>query len=114
MEFINLLATQDTLCSADTLPIFKFVGAVITVIKIIVPIILVVMGSIDLAKAVMAQKEDEIKKAYTSLLKRVMVGIVIFFLPSIVAMVIGLVTNTGQTGATTSGDCWKCATGSCQ
>ena len=42
----------------------NIVHIIITVIWIVVPILLVVFGLLDLAKAVMAQKEDEIKKHY--------------------------------------------------
>ena len=81
MEFINLLAESDAFCNGESIKIFKFIGTIITFIKIIIPIILVIMGSIDLAKAVMAQKDDEIKKGYQSLMKRVIVAVIIFFLP---------------------------------
>jgi len=38
------------------------VSTLILVIKILVPVLLVVLGSMDLVKAMVAQKEDEIKK----------------------------------------------------
>ena len=109
MEFTNILAS---FCNDDSMKIFKFIGTIITFIKIIVPIILVIMGSIDLAKAVMAQKDDEIKKGYQSLMKRVIVAVIIFFLPSLVSMVIGLVgedENKTSEGKVNDTDCWKCA-----
>ena len=110
MEFINLLAESDTFCNGESIKIFKFIGTIITTIKIIIPIILVIMGSIDLAKAVMAQKDDEIKKGYQSLMKRVIVAVIIFFLPSLVSMIIGLVGD--ESGEGTNTKCWRCATGS--
>ena len=36
---------------------------IINLIKIAIPVLLVILGMLDLGKAVMAQKEDEIKKA---------------------------------------------------
>ena len=55
------------------------VSIIIKAIQIIVPILLVVFGLIDLAKAVMAQKEDEIKKGQQTLIKRAIVGLIINF-----------------------------------
>ena len=114
MEFTNILAS---FCNDDSMKIFKFIGTIITFIKIIVPIILVIMGSIDLAKAVMAQKDDEIKKGYQSLMKRVIVAVIIFFLPSLVSMIIGLVgeeensvkDENGTAVKVDNTKCWKCA-----
>jgi len=46
---------------------------------------------IDLGKAVVASKDDEIKKAVKSLAMRAVAGIVIFFIPTLVATVFKLV-----------------------
>lgn len=43
-------------------PIWNVVGIVINIIWIGVPILLIVLGSIDLGKAVISSKEDEVKK----------------------------------------------------
>lgn len=52
--------------------------------KIIVPILIIFLGTIDLAKAVLASKEDAMKKAQTTFIKRLFIGLVIFFVPVIV------------------------------
>ena len=70
--------------------LFGLAGVLINIIKILVPIILVVMGSIDLTKAVVAQKDDEIKKGYQTLLKRLIYGVAIFFVPAIVDVALNL------------------------
>ena len=46
---------------------------VIKAIQVIVPILLIIWGMLDLGKAVMAQKEDEIKKGQQTFVKRVIV-----------------------------------------
>ena len=38
------------------------ISSIVTVIKIAVPILLIIFGMLDLGKAVVAAKEDEIKK----------------------------------------------------
>ena len=52
----------DTFCN-DLAPVLGVVGWVILGIKIAVPIILIVVGMIDLAKAVTQNDEKEVKKA---------------------------------------------------
>lgn len=74
----------------DAYDILYFVGTIFFVFKIVIPILLIVWGSIDLGKAVVAQKEDEIKKATEILVKRLIAAVVIFFIPSIVGLVFGL------------------------
>lgn len=103
MELINFLTSAEDICiDPETVKIFIFIGKIVTILKIIVPIILVIIGSVDLIKAVMAQKDDEIKKAYSTLLKRVIIGVVIFFLPGLVKMVINLADNNDKSNS----KCW--------
>lgn len=66
---------------------------VITVIQIAVPIILVVIGSIDLMKGVVAQKEEEIKKGQQMFIKRLIVAALVFFIIVIAKFLISLVAN---------------------
>ena len=69
------------------------VHTVITVIKIAVPIILVVMGMLDLFKGITAQKEDEMKKGQGTFIKRLIAAALIFFVVSIVQLLISLVAD---------------------
>ena len=47
--------------------------------KIIVPIIVIGLGTLDLVKAVTASNEDKMKKAQQTLFKRILIGVAIFF-----------------------------------
>ncbi|MBQ2873520.1 MAG: hypothetical protein IJE89_05935 [Bacilli bacterium] len=59
-------------------------------VRIIVPILVILMGTIDFAKAVIAGKEDNMKKAQTDFIKRVLIGVAIFFVPLLVDVVMEL------------------------
>lgn len=61
------------------------------IIQIAVPIILVVIGSLDLMKGISAQKEDEMKKGQQIFIKRLISAVLIFFVFIIVKFVISLV-----------------------
>ena len=75
----------------STANIWQLVGYVLLVFKIVIPVLLIVFGMIDLGKAVIASKEDEIKKATGSLIRRAIAAVVIFLLPTIVTFLIGLI-----------------------
>ena len=81
----------NTFCNGPVQGVFTTIGWVFFILKIVVPIILIVMGSIDLAKAVAASKDDEIKKAVGSLVKRAVLGVLIFFIPTILSFVVELI-----------------------
>lgn len=49
-------------------------------ILVIVPLILVIMGSIDLFRASLSQNEDEIRKGKINFMKRLIVGIITFLI----------------------------------
>ncbi len=81
---------------AETWSIWKLVGDILTIFKIVIPIIIIIMGAIDLGKAVVSSKEDEIKKATGSLMRRFIAGIIIFFIPTIVSVVFNVLDNFGE------------------
>lgn len=81
------------ICSQASMPIFKVIGNVLTLIKIAVPILLIVMGSIDLMKAVMAGKDDEIKKSQGTFVKRIIAAVIVFFIPTIVGLLLTVINQ---------------------
>ena len=58
--------------------------------RLIVPILVIGLGLIDLGKAVMASKEDEMKKAQKTFIKRVIIGVAFFFIPALVNILMWL------------------------
>ena len=100
---MNTILILDDLCTSNAgKKLFSFLGQIFDIIMIIVPILLIVMGSIDFIKAVIAQKDDEIKKSQNMFIKRLIIGVIIFFVPPIVNFVIGL------TGISASSPCMEC------
>ena len=84
--------------TCDTLdPIIRLIKhGLIPIIQIGIPIILIVLGMLDLGKAVVASKEDEVKKAQSMLIKRAIYAIAIFFVVLIVQIVFGLLSTTNS------------------
>ena len=89
-----MLGALNEFCTQMAGPL-KFVGIILWVFKIAIPVIIFVMGMIDLGKAVTASKDDEIKKAMKQLMIRLISGILIFFIPTIVMFVFRLLGDFG-------------------
>lgn len=71
----------------------KFIGILLVVAKILVPIILIVFGVMDYSKAMIASDADAISKATKSLIFRVVAGVIIFVLPTIVNFIFSTVVK---------------------
>ena len=79
----------------DLRPVINFLKAILGIIQWGIPILLIVMGSIDLGKAVMASDDKEIKGATSKLVKRAIAAIAVFFIPMLVNILIGMVGDSG-------------------
>ena len=75
----------------STIP--RLTSLVVDLIKIGVPVLLIIFGMLDLGKAVMAQKEDEIKKSQQMFFKRILSAALVFFVVVIVQLVFNLVAK---------------------
>lgn len=85
-------------CSEDLelLKTFKFIGRILSVVKILIPLVIIILGVVDFFRAVMASKDDEIKKSMKSLMFRAISGVVIFFLPTIINLIFMLIDDWGN------------------
>ena len=77
-------------CS-DGQEIWYTVGMFLLVFKIVIPILLIIFGMIDLGKAVISSDDKAVSKAGKSLLNRIIAGVCIFFIPTIVSLVFGMI-----------------------
>lgn len=108
MELMFMLAD---FC-AETKNIWMLIGKVIRIVLIVIPIIIVLLGTFDLGKAVMAGEDKEIKEAQKMFIKRLVYGVIIFFIPYLVAGVYSLFDGMSTEGGDTNEGtnlCWKCA-----
>lgn len=79
---------------------------VINIIKIIVPVLLIVMGMVDFAKASTKATAEDMAKARGIFVKRAIAGCLTFFVVSIVQFAVTLAANaTGKDNANTL---WSC------
>lgn len=93
---------------ADTAGIWRVIGYVVYIIRIAIPIIIVLLGTLDLGKAVIAGEDKKIKEAQKSFILRLIYGIAIFFVFTIVKVIFGILGVNTDTGDPKI--CWDCAT----
>ena len=77
--------------------IVDIIRFVYNAIKIGVPIILVVVGMFDMGKAITQQKEDEIKKAQTLLVKKAVAALIVFLMFAFVQLIVSLAADDKDT-----------------
>ena len=84
---LNLVQIMATCEQEELLPILRFIRqGIFPIIQIGIPILLIVMGSIDLGKAVMSSDDKEIKGATGKLIKRAIAAVAVFFVTTIVTL----------------------------
>ena len=72
------------------------IAMVVKIIQVVVPILLIIWGMLDLGKAVIAQKEDEIKKGQSTFIKRLIAAAIVFFVVVIVKLLVSLLADSGS------------------
>lgn len=95
MNLVNTLDVCVDVLGGTGIPdnIAGIIKLAVTLIQVAVPILLILWGMLDLGKAVMAQKEDEIKKGQQTFIKRLVAAAIVFFIITIVRLVVGLVAG---------------------
>lgn len=68
----------------DMKKVFRFFGYLLLIAKICIPLIIIIMGSLDIFKAVYGQDDKALIKQLKVLVWRIAGGLTIFFLPTIV------------------------------
>lgn len=78
----------------DASKTMRFVGYIILMIKVLVPLVIIIMGSFDFAKAVTGNKGDEdIKKGAKTLGRRMVAGVIIFLVPTILNTLLNTISE---------------------
>jgi len=91
----------------DILPIIKIIkNGVLPIIQIGIPILLILMGSIDLGRAVISSDDKAIKESTSRLVKRCIAAIAIFFIVTIVRLLTNIVANNADDADTDGSKNW--------
>ena len=89
---INILAEANGLCNSELgFTVFGFLGYIVLFIQIVVPIILIILGTIDLVKLLMNPANEKAKKLKSNLIKKIIIALLIFFVIYIVKFLFGMI-----------------------
>lgn len=90
MKFVKITISscEDLFKGAEDL--LDMIKSVITIVKIAIPLILIVTGTMDFAQAIFSSNEDGIKKAQGKFTKRVIMAVVIFLIPSVLKVLLSI------------------------
>lgn len=93
---------------ADDIPLYipGWISLLVNLLKIVTPIILIFVSVISLLKALSSSKEDEMKKAQSSLISKIIAAVMVFFVITIVQFVISKVAEDDEYQGFT--DCLNC------
>ena len=90
----------------DLFVIPTLTSTVVSIIQWVIPVVLIVLGMIDLGKAVTSNDEKQMKEAQKTLIKRVIYAVLVLFIVAIVRFVFSALAP-GNTNTTISG-CINC------
>ncbi|MBQ6841424.1 MAG: hypothetical protein IJO63_04855 [Bacilli bacterium] len=92
---METFGTEAGFC-AQTAVFWQVVGNILLIVKILVPVALICIGIITLGKAVISTDEKDMKNGFNSIIKKFLTAVVIFFLPTIITTMFGIVNGFGE------------------
>lgn len=107
INFTQLLASSDSFCNS-TKEIWGLIGTVVGILQVAIPVIIILLGTIDLGKAVMAGEDKKIKEAQKMFIMRLIYGVAVFFVVTIVTAVFSMIGNAGEASSSV---CLRCVAG---
>ena len=97
-------------CPKILLPAFKLIRKILKpIVQIGIPILLIVMGTVDFGKAVASSDDKNIKEAGNKFLKRCIAAVVVFFVITIVSLLMGMLSKTSLGEQKEWKKCWDAA-----
>ena len=84
-----------SICSEPrVLEVMRIVNIIILIIKIAIPIILIVIGMLDFAKAVSVGADDALPNSIKTFVKRIIVAILIFLIPTFISIIFSITSSS--------------------
>jgi len=71
----------------------EIIMEILNIVRVIVPVLLIILGMADFGKAVFAGNADAMKKAQMTFVKRLIIAVIIFFVPTIVNIILDAANN---------------------
>jgi len=96
-NFLEAISLENATCDKDILPLFDAALFVVRIIQIAVPFALVIWGSLDFFKALIAGDEKEMKMKRKPFIGRLVAAIIILVLPWLVKLIAKQIAGSEDT-----------------
>lgn len=94
MLFLNNIILNTNICANESISrLIIILGIVLNIIKILIPLIIIIMGIKDFFYASVNSDKEAIQKASKKLGTRIIAGLIIFFIPTIVEFGLSLIDD---------------------
>jgi len=93
---LNFVSGGDITCAdiiGENGELVDVLNMLVTLVKILVPILLIVLGSLDFVKAIFSGDDSNMKKAQNKFIKRLLIGIIFFLAPSLLKFILEIANN---------------------
>ena len=111
MNIVNLLFEWNWCTGENNVqPVFHMIKTVLEVLRIVVPIALIIMTSLDIAKKVI---DPEDKDGQKKIMYRAIAALIVFLVPTLVKLTFNIIDwgmsggNTYQSSETGLSACWR-------
>lgn len=107
------MSTDAIQMCCDVQPFLRIIKLIISLIQWTVPLVLIVLGTVDMFKAVASGDEKVIKDVQSTFIKRLIYGAAIFLVPFFVRLILNFVNNnliydnSGLVDSSSWIDCWN-------
>lgn len=89
----NSVPTPIDPCNLISEKLMGYINEALKYIRIFVPILLLVLVAMDFLKAAFSSTEDAMKKTQAKTIKRIVIAVIIFFVPTIVNLILNLTND---------------------
>ena len=96
LSFVKVYAEGEDCVGIFGQDLINEIKGVLDIIRIVAPIILLLLTSLDFAKVVFSDSKDGLDKAKNNFLKRAVAVLIIFFAPNIIELILTLVDNASM------------------
>lgn len=94
MIYGGVKMTVNVCSDPDFLRIMLFVNTLLTIAKIILPLAIIVVATLDITKLILEGTPDEFKRQSKKFVNRLISAVIIFFIPTIINVIFGFVDET--------------------
>lgn len=77
----------------DSNSIANLIVMFLNIFRIAAPVLVIVFGSVDLFMAMVSSSEDKMKKAQNKFMQRLMLGVCLFFVPTVLELVLDVASK---------------------